>query len=77
MLVDRSNNFSWMLVVVYGSPYEEGEMEFIDDLHLVMLAWQGPIVIGGDFNLSRFAYDKSNGRNNQKWVDCFNDWVNK
>jgi hypothetical protein len=66
MLVDRRNNFSWKLVVVYGSPYEEGKMEFIDELHLVLSAWHGPIVIGGDFNLSRFTSDKSNGRINQK-----------
>jgi hypothetical protein len=77
MLVDRRSNFSWKLVVVYGSPYDEGKMEFIDELHLVLSAWQGPIVIGGDFNLNRFASVKSNGRINQKWDNCFNDWVNK
>jgi hypothetical protein len=32
---------------------------------------------GGDFNLYRFAIDKSNGRVNLKLADCFNDWVNK
>jgi hypothetical protein len=32
---------------------------------------------GGGFNLSRFVFDKSNGRINQKYDDCFNDWVNR
>jgi endonuclease/exonuclease/phosphatase family metal-dependent hydrolase len=32
---------------------------------------------GGDFNLARFVSDKSNGRINQKFADCFNGWVNK
>jgi hypothetical protein len=77
MLLDKRNNFSWKPVVVYVSPYEEARMEFIDELHLVLSSWQGPIVIRGDFNLSRFVYEKSNGRINQKWADCFNDWVNK
>jgi hypothetical protein len=27
--------------------------------------------------LYRFSSDKSNGRINQKFADCFNDWVNK
>jgi hypothetical protein len=63
--------------VVYGSPYEDDKVEFIYELHLIMAAWQGPVMIGGGFNLSRFISDKSNGRINQKWVDCFNDWVNK
>jgi hypothetical protein len=77
MLVDRRTNFSWKLVVVYGSPYEEMKMEFVDELHLVVSTWRGPMVIGGDFNLSAFFSDKSNGRINQKWDDCFNDWINK
>jgi endonuclease/exonuclease/phosphatase family metal-dependent hydrolase len=32
---------------------------------------------GGDFNLNRFLSDKSNGRINLKFADCFNDWINK
>jgi hypothetical protein len=42
-----------------------------------MASWQGPILIGGDFNLCRFVGDKSNGRINPRYADCFNDWVNK
>jgi hypothetical protein len=34
-------------------------------------------MIGGDFNLCRFASDKSNDRIKQKLADCFNNWVNK
>jgi endonuclease/exonuclease/phosphatase family metal-dependent hydrolase len=37
----------------------------------------GPNDYWGDFNLARFVSDKSNGRINQKIVDCFNGWVNK
>jgi hypothetical protein len=73
ILRDDRSNFSWRLCVVYGSPYEEGKMDFIDELHVVLSSWQGPTLVGGDFNLSRFSSDKSNGRINQKWVDCFND----
>jgi hypothetical protein len=74
---DRKKIFDWKLVVVYGSPYEDGKIEFIDELHTILAMWQGPIIIGGDFNLSRFVTDKSNGRINQKFVNCFDDWVNK
>jgi hypothetical protein len=34
-------------------------------------------MVGGNFNLCRFSTDKSNGKINQKYSDCFNDWVNK
>jgi hypothetical protein len=76
MLLDKKSSFSWKLVMVYGSPYEEGKQAFIDELHSVMAGWQGPTLIGGDFNLIRFTSDKSNGIINHRWADAFNDWVN-
>jgi hypothetical protein len=33
-------------VVVYGSPYDEGKSEFIDELHRVLSTWQGPTILG-------------------------------
>jgi hypothetical protein len=63
--------------VVYGSSCEEGKADFIDELHVILASWPGPILISGDFNLSRFTSNKNNGRISQKWVDCFNDWVNE
>jgi exonuclease III len=73
MLLDKKSNFNWRLVIVYGSPYDEGKPKFIDELHLVLSMWQGTTVLGGDFNLCRFASDKSNDRINQKISDYFND----
>jgi hypothetical protein len=63
--------------VVYRSPYEEGKSDFIVELHSILGKWQGPTLIGGDFNLVRFASDKSNGRINEKWANAFNDWLDK
>jgi hypothetical protein len=67
----------WNLVVIYGSPYGDRKIDFIDELHFVLANNQGPIVIGGDFNLNRFVSDKNNGGINQRYADAFNDWVNK
>jgi hypothetical protein len=77
MMLDKKSGFNWKLVVVYGSPYEDGKQSFIDELHEVMSSWQGPIVIGGDFNLVRTSHDKSNGVINHRWADAFNDWGSK
>jgi hypothetical protein len=77
MLLDKKTGFSWKLVVVYGSPYEDGKQAFIEELHDVMASWEGPTLIGGDFNLVRFASDKSNGIINHRWADAFNDWVDQ
>jgi hypothetical protein len=63
MLLDKKSNLNWRLVI-NGSPYDESKPEFIDELHMVMSKWQGPTVLGGDFNLCRFSKDKSNERIN-------------
>jgi len=39
MMQDKKIGFSWKLVVVYGSPYEEGKEAFIRELHSIMGAW--------------------------------------
>lgn len=77
MLTNKVTGFAFKLIVVYGSPYEEGKPAFIDELHKVMGAWQGPVMIGGDFNLVRSVMDKSNGVVNFRWVDLFNEWISK
>jgi hypothetical protein len=76
---NKKGGFMLKLLVVYGSPYEDKKTEFIDELHLVLAGWQGPVMVGGggDFNLSRFCSDKNNGMINQRFADYFNDWVNK
>ena len=63
------------ITTVYGSPYEEGKAEFISELHELFLNWDGPALIGGDFNLVRSQQDKSNGSVDQKWADRFNAWI--
>ena len=67
---------TWRLVVVYGSPYEEGKDEFINELHDLLTNWSGPTVIGGDFNLVCNQSEKSNGVINHHWSNLFNDWIN-
>lgn len=57
----KKTSFSWKLVTIYGSPYEKGKQDFFGELHQVMQSWQGLIMLGGDFNLVRFAVDKNNG----------------
>jgi hypothetical protein len=51
MVKNCSDNFVWRLIVVYGSPHEEGKLRFIQELGAFLDNWEGPTVIGGDFNL--------------------------
>jgi hypothetical protein len=47
LVKSRLGNFVWRIINVYGSPYEEGKMEFVDELHSVMDKWNGPTMVGG------------------------------
>ena len=52
--------------MVYGPAYEDRKVDFLDELEHIMASWQGPLLIGGDFNLVRFISDKSNGQINHR-----------
>jgi hypothetical protein len=40
-------------VTVYGYPYEESKLGFLNELDGVLANWHGPTLVGGDFNLVR------------------------
>jgi hypothetical protein len=61
----------------YGPFYGDKKTLFIDELHKILISWQGSWLIGGDFNLSKFPSDKSTGKINQNLIDSFNDWINR
>ena len=42
---------TWKLITVYGSAYEHGKEEFIDELHAILNDWDSPLILGADFNL--------------------------
>jgi hypothetical protein len=51
MVKNYFDKFVRRLIIVYGSPYEEGKLRFIQELESLLDNWDGPTVIGGDFNL--------------------------
>lgn len=77
VLTNKVSSFAFKWITVYGSAYDNGKQEFLDELEMIMESWNGPIMIGGDFNLVRSTDDKSNGIVNHKWVDLFNEWINR
>jgi hypothetical protein len=36
IIKNQLDNLVWRVIVVYGSPYEEGKLEFLAELHEVM-----------------------------------------
>jgi hypothetical protein len=77
MIKNCVDNFVWRLVVIYGPAYEENKKEFIDELHCIMGVWDGPTMLGGDFNIVRNQREKSNGLINFNLVELFNGWIDR
>jgi hypothetical protein len=69
---NKSDNFIWTLVSVYGAAKDAAKPAFLRDL--VNLAKDNPytIIIGGDFNLLRYPEEKSKGRFDNHWPFLFN-----
>lgn len=61
MIRNVVDKFVWRFVSVYGSSYEEGEANFIQELHEVTDYWSRPTLFGGDFNLVTNVKEKRNG----------------
>jgi hypothetical protein len=75
---NKHDNLVWRLIVVYGSPYEEFKVAFLEELEVVMTRWQGPTLVGGrGVNLVRNQREKNNGVVNFNHVSLFNEWINK
>jgi hypothetical protein len=74
---NKKDHSLWRFVSVYGSAYDEFKLEFINELHNIMPSWNGPTLVGGDFNLIREKKEKNTGNINQHWANLFNDWINK
>ena len=73
---NNCDSFSWRLITVYGAAYDEHKQDFLDELNNIMDSWDGPTLLGGDFNLIRSSSDKNNDNINYHWSDSFNEWIN-
>ena len=64
---NKSDNFIWSLVVVYGPTQEEAKMSFLCEMYNLAKDNPHPFIIGGYFNLLRYPFEKSRGRFDNRW----------
>ena len=74
-LFERSLNFKWEIIIVYGPADHSRSASFLEELHRKISAASLPVVVGGDFNLLRVAEDKNNGNVCFARMDMFNDFI--
>ena len=69
---NKTDNFIWSLVAVYGPAQEVAKTSFLCEMVNVAKDNPHPPIIGGDFNLLHFPFDKSKGRFDNRWPLLFN-----
>lgn len=75
-LWDKTNKVKWNLLVVYGAAQEEHKIEFLSELSRFCDANSDPILIGGDFNIIRYAKEKSTNNGVHRHTGIFNSIIN-
>nr|XP_020149437.1 uncharacterized protein LOC109734646 [Aegilops tauschii subsp. strangulata] len=74
-LYERALNFKWEVIIVCGPADDSRSTSFLEELNRKVSAASLPVVVGGDFNLLRFAEDKSNDHVNYACMQMFNDCI--
>ena len=75
-LWDKTNKVKWNLLVVYGAAQEEHKIEFLSELSRFCDANSDPILIGRDFNIIRYAKEKSTNNGVHRHTGIFNSIIN-
>jgi endonuclease/exonuclease/phosphatase (EEP) superfamily protein YafD len=74
-IMSRQDNFKWEIVNVYKPVQIERKTNFLLELNQKMSSMEDPLIMGGDFNLIRFAWKKSSDNVNQFLMTMFNDFI--
>jgi hypothetical protein len=56
---NRGDGFCWEVINVYGPVQYEFKGQFLQELYQKIRACDVPIMVGGDFNMIRYAHEKS------------------
>jgi hypothetical protein len=64
------------LVFVYGAAQEEYKEAFLAELGVVCSDQRNPMLIGGNFNILRFSFEKNKEMRRNRWSSMFNAIIN-
>ncbi|KAE8774828.1 hypothetical protein D1007_52730 [Hordeum vulgare] len=74
-ITDRRVHLSWEVIIIYG-PMDHGRSaEFLTELKNKVERCTTPVVVAGDFNLIRWASDKSSPNMDPSRMRLFNDYI--
>jgi hypothetical protein len=71
-LCNKSDDFKWALVVVYGTAQSEHKESFLAELVHMCSHENLPLLMGGDYNILRHPFKKNNDHYHARWSFLFN-----
>jgi hypothetical protein len=71
-LKNKSDDFKWVLVAVYGAAQPKFKGVFLTELVHTCSKENLPILLDGDFNIIRNPSENNNDRYNDRWPFLFN-----
>jgi exonuclease III len=71
-LCNKTDEFKWALVMVYGPAQAENKEQFLAELVRMCSHENLPLLMGGDYNILRHPSEKNNDRYNARWPFLFN-----
>jgi endonuclease/exonuclease/phosphatase family metal-dependent hydrolase len=75
LLCNKSDGFTWNLVVVYGDAQQAGKAPFLVELVHIIHKTKFPLMITGDFNMTRRSSHKNKPGGFNKWSVLFNSVI--
>jgi hypothetical protein len=74
-LWDKNLERKWNLMNVYGAAQDEDKEGFLTELASMCLKNKGPLLLGGDFIIMRFCYEKNKPFLRYKFSRIFNSLI--
>jgi hypothetical protein len=74
-IICRADRLRCRVMGIYGHADHSHSAEFLHEVSNKVNASDVPIIMGGDFNLTRAAHDKNNDMINWTIMDLFNEHI--
>jgi hypothetical protein len=66
-LCNKSDEFKWVLVLVYGPAQDEHKESFLAELVNMCIHENLPLIMGDDYNIQRHPSEKNNDHYHARW----------
>jgi exonuclease III len=73
---DKRLEVKWCIMNVYGAAQEEQREDFLRELASFCFGCRDPYIVGGDFDVLRFSFEKNKVFTPNRFSDMFNSVIN-